>query len=197
MTDSQRSAMSNVLDHPFLRSIGKKIDLDKMLKVEQRAFEYDFPPDGKDDIKNHYVAELLHEAANTPEYAESLKKKVSKDHQFAHNTSGDLQGRKVIDHACPECKQAMQASLQFLERFMVHGPVLHLSATAAVLEATDLAPPKDDMDHSDGTRVLPRVALKGMRDADQVLTELVGRKGLDCKYILLNWNAQTPNLLST
>ena len=206
MVGPQRSAMFNVLDEPFLRSIGKNIDLDEMLKVEQRPFEYNFPPDGKDGsvfcqitpdwssgpnnptlvfcriIKNHRagtdVAELLHEAVETPEYAESLKMKVLKDEVFAYNSSGDTHGRRAIDHACLECKHAMQSSLQFLERYQIHGPELHVSATAVVLEATDLAP---TVRSDDGT-VSTRVALKGMREVDQVVTELKGRNGLNRGY---------------
>ena len=196
--------MLGVLEQPFFKFEDTTVDLNELLKVEPALFDFlsiDVKAQDQHVVVEGHLAALLHEAVETPEYAESLKDKVLKvDVGFAYNSSGDTHKRRAIDHACPECKQAMQASLQFLKRFMVHGPVLHFSATAAVLEATDLTPPKpkDDTVHSDRPLVetdLPRVALKGMRNADQVLTELVGREGLDSKYIL-NWNARTPTLCS-
>ena len=64
----------------------------------------------------------------------------------------------------------MEAALRLFDVFDVDsGPPLHVSRTAAVLAATLHAP--------DGTR--HHVALKAMRQLDQVLAELAGHNDLD------------------
>ena len=175
--------MLGVLDQPFFKSEDKAVlvvDLHELLKVEPAPFDFMLVDGDAQDTQAvmGHLAALLHEAVETPEYADSLKMKVLKSAEFAHNSSGDMHGRKAIDHACPECKQAMQAALQFLERFQVHRS-LHVSATAVVLEATDLVPGERTIHAAKGTS--NRVALKGMRELKQVLAELNGRDKIDSK----------------
>eukprot|EP00964_Phaeocystis_antarctica_P067964 scaffold41172_cov54-Phaeocystis_antarctica.AAC.2 len=102
----------------------------------------------------------------------------------------DADGRRAIDVAHSACKQAMQAALFLLGRFEVDdGPLLHVSATAAVAAATDHGDPE--------AKPVPRVALKAMRGvkqdsdelegragAEQVCAELEGRVGLDPKRVV-------------
>ena len=86
-------------------------------------------------------------------------------------------GRRAIESAHSACKQAMQAALFLLGRFDVDdGKLLHRSATAAVAAAADHGDPE--------AKPLPRVALKAMREVDQVRAELEGRAGLDPKYVI-------------
>ena len=71
----------------------------------------------------------------------------------------------------------MQAALFLLGRFDVDdGKLLHRSATAAVAAADDHGDPE--------AKPVPRVALKAMREVDQVRAELEGRAGLDPKYVI-------------
>ena len=193
--------MLGVLDHPFFKSkvevclvvggadvclvkvdvclVKSKVDVDlhKLLVVEPAPFDFMLVDAGEEQRVEGHLAALLHEAVETPEYAASLKDKVLKDEEFAYNLSGDTtHRRKAIDHACPECKQAMQAALHFLERFQVHRS-LHVSATAVVLEATDLVPEEATIKTPRG--ISTRVALKGMRELNQVLAELDGREEID------------------
>ena len=173
--------MLGVLEQPFFKFEDTTVDLNELLKVEPALFDFllvDVKAHDQRVVVEGHLAALLHEAVETPEYATSLKDKVLNDDEFAYNSSGDRDGRRAIDHACLECKHAMQSSLQFLERYQIHGPELHVSATAVVLEATDLAP---TVRSDDGT-VSTRVALKGMREVNQVVTELKGRNGLNRGY---------------
>ena len=71
----------------------------------------------------------------------------------------------------------MEQALLLLKRYAIdQGPPLHLSATAAVAAATD--------HHDQFSKPAPRRALKLMREADQVCAELLGRVGLDAKYVV-------------
>ena len=174
------SVMLGVLDQPFFKSKDKAVlvvNLHTLLVVEPAPFNFMLVDAGEAQRVEGHLAALLHEAVETPEYAASLKDKVLKDEEFAYNLSGDTtHRRKAIDHACPECKQAMQAALHFLERFQVHRS-LHVSATAVVLEATDLVPEEATIKTPRG--ISTRVALKGMRELNQVLAELDGREEID------------------
>ena len=114
-----------------------------------------------------------------PEYAERLGQAVSADPSLAHLVSPlpNTKGERAIDLAAPKCRRAMQKSLRLLKRYAIdQGPPLHLSATAAVLAATDR--------HDPAVKPPPRRALKLMREADQVCAELLGRVGLDAKYVV-------------
>eukprot|EP00964_Phaeocystis_antarctica_P104474 scaffold69582_cov58-Phaeocystis_antarctica.AAC.6 len=83
----------------------------------------------------------------------------------------DADGRRAIDVAHSACKEAMQAALFLLGRFDVDvGKLLHRSASAAVAAATDHGDPE--------ATPAPRVALKAMREVEQVCAELKGRVGL-------------------
>ena len=89
----------------------------------------------------------------------------------------DEDGRRAIDVAHKECRKAMMAALYLLGRYDVDATApLHFSATSAVLAATDHANP-------DAKQPLPRRALKAMRQPEQVLAELTGRKGLRSDFV--------------
>ena len=87
----------------------------------------------------------------------------------------DRDGRLAINIALPKCKEAMEAALRLFGAFDVDsGPPLHISRTACVLAAT--------CHKEGGAEPTTRVALKGMRELNQVLAELNGREGLDARY---------------
>ena len=121
---------------------------------------------------------FLHTITN-PDLAEHLGHAVSADPSLAYlvSTLPASKGERAIDLAALECRRAMQIALHLLKRFAIdQGPPLHLSATAAVVAATD--------HHDQFSKPLPRRALKLMREADQVCAELLGRVGLDAKYVV-------------
>ena len=121
---------------------------------------------------------FLHTITN-PDLAEHLGHAVSADPELAHliSTLTTSKGERAIDLAALECRRVMQIALHLLKRFAIdQGPPLHLSATAAVVAATD--------HHDQFAKPLPRRALKLMREADQVCAELLGRVGLDAKYVV-------------
>jgi len=112
-----------------------------------------------------FFKSILTDAAHAVWLGEAVKANPS----LAELTDAD--GRRAIDLAVPECKQAMQAALFLLGRFEVDdGKLLHRSATAAVAAATDHGDPE--------AKPVPRVALKAMREVEQVCAELNGRVGL-------------------
>jgi len=87
----------------------------------------------------------------------------------------DSIGRFPIDVAQETCKNKMEAALHLLERFEVVGKsLLHRSATAAVVEATDHLNSKSSTS----------VALKAMIGAEQVHAEIVGRLDLEKEYVV-------------
>ena len=114
-----------------------------------------------------------------PTCAEHLGHAVSADPSLAYLVSNlpATKGEHAIDLAVPECRRAMQNALYLLDRFAIdQGPPLHVSATAAVVAATD--------HHDQFANPLTRRALKLICEADQVCAELVGRIGLDAKYVV-------------
>ena len=114
-----------------------------------------------------------------PEYAERLGHAVSADPELAYlvSTLQASKGERAIDLGVLECRRAMEQALLLLKRYAVdQGPPLHLSATAAVVAATE--------QRDQAVKPPPRRVLKLMREADQVCAELLGRVGLDAKYVV-------------
>ena len=122
------------------------------------------------------VAILFCAFATVEANAATVGAAVEADTSLAELT--DASGRRAIDVAHKECRRKMMAALYLLGRYDVDAtPPRHISATAAVVAATDHSEP-------DAKPPLPRRALKAMREAEQVLAELEGRNGLDPRFVV-------------
>ena len=113
------------------------------------------------------------------EHADLLERTMAIDPSLGMWTN--TMGQRYIELATFECRRAMQRGLYFLGRFEVDSePPRHISATAAVLAATD----HTDDEKDETVAKSSRRALKAMRDAEQVLTELNGRKDLSGDFVV-------------
>lgn len=125
--------------------------------------------------------ELIHDGGR----ATQLGQFVRADPEIANCL--DSKGMKAIGGAAKDCREAMEEALRLFGHFDVDAGHLHFSRTACVLAAAS---------HAEGMGGTTRVALKGMRELDQFLAELEGRKGLDSNKVvavLSSFGKKTPS----
>ena len=114
----------------------------------------------------------IFEAVDNEHMAPILGGAVKMDRSIAFQTNDE--GKRAIYIARPTCQEAMKAGLRFLGTFDVDKvPPLHLSKTSCVFAAAK----------HEGDKEFP-VALKAMREVDQVLNEIRGRTGVDTEYMV-------------
>ncbi len=88
--------------------------------------------DADDDVKSTFIEGIITNAS----FADRLEEAVRKDPALADLTND--KGRRAIDVACLECREAMQKALFFLGRYEIDdGPPEHRSATSLVVRAVD------------------------------------------------------------
>ena len=153
----------------------------------------DHPNAGWDEFENTFPTapfdspqkrlEDVFEAMGKDEnYATVLERTMAIDPSLAKLTN--KKGERYVDLATLECRRAMQRGLYLLGRFEVDDDQpRHISATAAVLAATDHQMAEIEQ-QSPVASQKPRRALKAMRESEPVLAELDGRIGVSGEYVI-------------
>jgi len=112
--------------------------------------------------------------AITNKFNADLLGSLTRRYPFLADICND-KNQRAIEVAQVDCRRSMQKALFLLGRYDIDKvPPLHFSATAVVLSATDYI----DVDNP------KKCALKAMKNVDQVVAELAGRKDLDSKFVV-------------